>query len=72
MPICTDCKREAFSSASLIQILGGRFPASFLFSHFLSFSFTFSVAKHPLWMTTKGWLAKLLFSLKGSATGLRF
>ena len=30
------------------------FPAAFLFFHFLCFPFIFSVAKHPLRMTTQG------------------
>ena len=47
MPICIDCKMEAFSSASLIQILGESFPASFIFSHFLIF-FHFLGCQTPL------------------------
>ena len=39
---------------------------------FLSFSLTFSLAKHPLRRQLRGWLAKPLLSLKSRAIKLGF
>ena len=41
-------------SSPLIKSWAGVFPTAFIFSNSLSFSFTFSTAKHPLRMTTQG------------------
>ena len=47
---------RGFSFFSLlgIELLGGSFPATFSFPHFLCFSFILLAAKHPLRMKTQG------------------
>ena len=55
-------EQETFFGSN--KIMGGSFPAAFLFSHFLSFSFTFSLAKRPSRMITQRMSGKNLFLLE--------
>ena len=53
MPIVHTETEDFFSLNKLLGPKGSSFLAFLLFSHFLSFCSTFSVAKHPLRMTTQ-------------------